>query len=334
MTKSPSTGSLPISPGVEMRHTCLAINPKIQILLTPWTAPTWQKTSAGASNAFYWGTLQDTMYDDFAYYLQVTIQKYQSQGIQIAALTLQNEPQNEPNSYPVMRLTAQNESFLAKTLGPKLSSNGITTKILVFDHNWDNYQFPITALSDSSAVSFIAGSAFHCYGGDVSSQTNVYNAFPNKEIWFTECSGTGASNLNADIQWNTNNLYFGAIKNWARTVLHWNFATDSNSGPHTGGCTNCRGVITVLANNVDVTYNEEFYGMAMFSKFLVFPAHRLDCGLTGGYGCVSTMCIKNGDGTVLVVIANFCQTPQIAVVQNGGSYVQLSANVGLTSFVW
>ena len=29
-------------------------------------------------------------------------------------------------------------------------------------------------------------------------------------------------------KWNTNNLYFGAIKNWARTVLHWNFATDVN----------------------------------------------------------------------------------------------------------
>ena len=112
-------------------------------------------------------------------------------------------------------------------------------------------------------------------------------------------------------KWNTNNLYFGAIKNWARTVLHWNFATDVNcmsslrfssllfcsfpfpsmlcyfllftssvlfylshafttAGPHSGGCTNCRGVITVQPNNVDVTYNEEFYGMAMFSKFLVY----------------------------------------------------------------
>jgi hypothetical protein len=49
---------------------------------------------------------------------------------------------------------------------------------------------------------------------------------------------------------------------------------------------------------------------------------------------VSTMCIKNGDGSVLVVIANFCQTPQSAAVQNGGSYVEVSVNVGLTSFVW
>jgi glucosylceramidase len=311
----------------------LSINSKIQILISPWTAPTWQKTSAGASNAFYWGTLQDSMFDDFAYYFQVTIQKYQSQGIQIAALTLQNEPLNEPNSYPVMRLTPQNESFLAKTLGPKLSSNGIKTKILVYDHNWDVYTFPIQAMSDTSANQYIAGSAFHCYAGNVANQANVYNAYPNKEIWFTECSGTGPSNYNANIQWNTNNLYFGAIKNWARTVLHWNYATDSNYGPHSGGCSNCRGVITVQPNNVDVTYNEEFYGMAMFSKFLVFPAYRLDCSLSGS-SCVSTMCIKNGDGSVLVVVANFCSSSQTVAVQNGGSYVQTSVNVGLTSFVW
>eukprot|EP00026_Physarum_polycephalum_P007115 Phypoly_transcript_07169.p1 GENE.Phypoly_transcript_07169~~Phypoly_transcript_07169.p1 ORF type:complete len:466 (-),score=60.26 Phypoly_transcript_07169:25-1422(-) len=312
----------------------LSINSKIQIMLTPWSAPTWHKTSAGASNAFFWGTLKDSMYDNFAYYIQVTIQKYQAEGIRIAAVSLQNEPLNQPNSYPVMGLTPQNESFLAKTLGPKLKSNGISTKILVFDHNWDNYQYPMTALSDPSAYQYIAGSAFHCYAGDVSAQINVHNAHPDKEIWFTECSGSGPSNFNGNIQWNTNNLYFGAIKNWARTVLHWNYATDSNYGPHSGGCDNCRGVITVHPNNFDVTYNEEFYGMAMFSKFLVFPAFRLDCSLQGGYGCVSAMCIKNGDGSVLVVVANFCQTPQFAAVQNGGNYVQMNVNVGLTSFVW
>ena len=156
-------------------------------------------------------------YDDFAYYFQVTIQKYQAQGINIAAVTLQNEPLNEPNSYPgiylpfshsspplllklvyiVMRFTPQNESFLAKTLGPKLNNNKITAKvlnfstyllsplfyfflltdqlnqILVYDHNWDVYQFPMQALSDSSAYQFIAGSAFHCYGGSVSNQQYV-----------------------------------------------------------------------------------------------------------------------------------------------------------------
>eukprot|EP00026_Physarum_polycephalum_P009892 Phypoly_transcript_10029.p1 GENE.Phypoly_transcript_10029~~Phypoly_transcript_10029.p1 ORF type:complete len:429 (+),score=64.05 Phypoly_transcript_10029:130-1287(+) len=312
----------------------LSINNKMQILITPWTAPTWQKTSAGTGFAYISGTLQDKMYDDFAFYFQTTIQKYQSQGINITALSMQNEPLDPANNFPVMGLTAQNESFLAKTLGAKLANVGINVKILAYDHNWDVPQYPIEVLSDPSAAQYLAGSAFHCYAGDVSAQQQVYNAFPDKEIWFTECSGTGASNYYENIQWNTNNLYFGAIKNWARTVLHWNFATDPNFGPHTGGCDNCRGVITVQSNNVDVTYNEEFYGMAMFSKFLVFPAYRLDCGQQGGDNCVSSMCIKNGDGSILVVIANFCQTPQFAAVQNGGNYVQMNVSVGLTSFVW
>jgi len=292
------------------------------------------KTSAGANNAWYWGTLADKYYDAFTLYFQVTIQKYKEQGIEIYALSFQNEPENEPSNMPVMRLTAQNESNLAILLGPKLRSNNITTKILVWDHNWNDYQFPLDVLSNAQASQYVAGAAFHCYAGDVSAQSKVHDAFPDKEIWFTECSGTtDSSDFGSNIQWNTNNLYMGAIKNWARTVIHWNLALDSNSGPHTGGCGTCRGVVTI-ASDGGVTYNEEFYGMAMFSKFLNYPAYRLDCGLQGGPGCVSTMCTKTNSGSIVIVVANFCQTPQNIAVQNGNAYVNTNVASGLTTFVW
>eukprot|EP01111_Echinosteliopsis_oligospora_P012851 TRINITY_DN4462_c0_g1_i2.p1 TRINITY_DN4462_c0_g1~~TRINITY_DN4462_c0_g1_i2.p1 ORF type:complete len:469 (-),score=120.74 TRINITY_DN4462_c0_g1_i2:8-1414(-) len=313
----------------------LTVNPNIKILITPWSAPTWQKTSAGADNAFYWGSLADNMYDDFAFYFQTTIQKYQAEGINIYALTLQNEPQNEPNSYPVMRLSAQNETALVKLLGPKLSSNNINTKILVWDHNWDQPDYPMDILSDQEAYNVVDGSAFHCYGGDVSAQSQVHDQYPNKEIWFTECSGTFANNdWSTNIQWNTNNLYFGAIQNWASTVLHWSFAMDPTGQPHAGGCDNCRGIVTVGYDHSTVTYNEEYYGMAMISKFLKYPAYRLDCSLAGGWGCMGTTCFKNGDGSIVVAVSNFCQTPQDTVIENNGQYVNYTVNVGLTTFVW
>jgi len=191
-------------------------------------------------------------------------------------------------------------------------------------------------LKDSTSYAYIAGSAFHCYAGSVSAQANVHNAYPDKEIWFTECSGTGASNFGGNLPWNTNNLYIGAVQNWARTVLHWNLALDNNAGPKTsGGCTNCRGVITVGSDSSTVSYNEEYYGLAMFSKFLKYPAYRVDCGLSGGYGCVTAICFKNSDASHVIVAGNFCQTPQEIVVQGtSSSYVSTTIPVGLTSFVW
>jgi len=313
----------------------LSINPDIKIMITPWTAPLWMKNSYSAGNGWYWGILLDNMYDDFAYYFQVTIQQYAAEGIHIYAMSFQNEPQNEPNTYPVMRLTGANESALAIALGPKFAANNIDTKILVWDHNWDDYEFPMEALSNSDAYPYIAGSAFHCYGGDVSSQTTVYNAYPDKEIWFTECSGTlDQSDWSTNMQYNFNNLYLGAPQNWARTVLHWCLALDPNGNPHTGGCPNCRGVITVESDNYTVTYNEEYYGMAMVSSFLNYPAYRLDCNLVGGWGCMNAMCIQNGDNSTVVVVTNFCQTPQYTVIQNGDSYVDLTVNVGITTLVW
>jgi hypothetical protein len=32
--------------------------------------------------------------------------------------------------------------------------------------------------------------AFHCYAGGVASQDSFHSAWPNKEVYFTECSGT------------------------------------------------------------------------------------------------------------------------------------------------
>eukprot|EP01113_Clastostelium_recurvatum_P024973 TRINITY_DN2990_c0_g1_i4.p1 TRINITY_DN2990_c0_g1~~TRINITY_DN2990_c0_g1_i4.p1 ORF type:complete len:479 (+),score=80.88 TRINITY_DN2990_c0_g1_i4:28-1464(+) len=308
----------------------LSVNRDIKIVLSPWSPPIWMKTS----NDWGSGTLRSDMFDDYAYYLQITIQKYNGLGIDIYAITPQNEPLNEPAGYPAMRFSAQDEASFVKSLGPKLKSNNIATKIIVFDHNWQWPEYPTTVLSDATASSFIAGSAFHCYGGQVQAQSQVYNAYPDKEIWFTECSGTGPSNFNGNIPWNTNNLYIGSINNWSRTVLHWNFVLDWNNGPYSGTCTNCRGIVTVQNGYNSVSYNEEFYGMAMFSKFLKYPAHRLDCSLQGGWGCMSTLCFSNGDGSTVVVVANFCQTPQVTAVQKNGQYVSLNVGVGLTSFVW
>ena len=42
----------------------------------------------------------------------------------------------------------------------------------------------------NTAGSAFTGASFHCYAGDVTNQTLFHNAFPSKEVYQTECSGT------------------------------------------------------------------------------------------------------------------------------------------------
>lgn len=50
------------------------------------------------------------------------------------------------------------------------------------------------------AGSAFAGVAFHCYSGDVSEQNDFHTQYPQKEIYFTECSGTIGSDWWSDIK--------------------------------------------------------------------------------------------------------------------------------------
>ena len=116
----------------------------------------------------------------------------------------------------------------------------------------------------SSASSAFDGAAFHCYGGDVSGQTTFHNAYPSKNIYFTECSGTYGSDWWSDLKWNVDHITAGAVENWARTALLWNIALDGNGNPHLPsqqpcGTAGCRPIATV---NSDGSYslNQECNG--------------------------------------------------------------------------
>jgi glucosylceramidase len=109
-------------------------------------------------------------------------------------------------------------------------------KLLDWDHNWDDPTDAMASLNDPVAQPYVAGVAWHCYAGDVSTQTTAHNAYPNKETYVTECSGGAWAPVWADnLLWNVTTLVMNGTRDWAKGVLLWNLALDENSGPHNGG---------------------------------------------------------------------------------------------------
>ena len=164
----------------------LSLNPNITIMATPWSPPGWMKSSGSMIG----GSLNSGDYQVFADYLTKFVQAYDAAGVPISLITAQNEPEYSPSNYPGSTFTAAQEtSFIGSNLGPDLQKAGLSTKVIAYDHNWNDTSFPETVLGNSTAGPYTAGVAWHCYAGDPSAQTTVRNAFPNKDTYFTECSG-------------------------------------------------------------------------------------------------------------------------------------------------
>ncbi len=276
------------------------INPRVTIMASPWSAPAWMKTT----DSMIKGTLRDDAYDAFALYFLAFVRAYEASGVPIYAVTVQNEPHFEPENYPGMRLTpADRARFIGRHLGPLLARAGVSTRILEWDHNWDEPGAPLAVLSDTLARRYVAGVAWHCYGGDVSAQSAVHDAYPDKDVFFTECSGGDWAPRFADnLLWTTQHLVIGATRNWARGVLMWNLALDEHHGPHTGGCGNCRGVVTIDSATGAVTRNEEYYALGHASRFVRPGAHRIES--TARAGTLETVAFRNPDGSIALIAAN------------------------------
>ena len=121
----------------------LAINPEIQIIATPWSAPAWMKTNhdlKGVTEAAKAGgatcRLRPESFALYADYFVKFIEAYRDAGIAIYGVTPQNEPQNDGSDYPCMRMDEADQIRFIALLGPPLKERKLATRIFVHDHNW------------------------------------------------------------------------------------------------------------------------------------------------------------------------------------------------------
>ena len=309
----------------------LTINPRLQVMGTPWSAPGWMKTSGSLIG----GTLRSDSVDVYARYLVKTVQALRARQVPIRFLTLGNEPKYAPPDYPGMLMSAAQQAALAATLHRRLVEAGITDLQLIgYDHNWDDTIYPTTLLADPAASGALAGSAFHCYGGQPSAQSVVHDAAPSKGIWFTECTGGDWSTSYAgNLGWDADTLLLGATRNWARSVLLWNLALSPTASPHTGGCSTCRGVLTVDPATGTVTRNVEYDVLAHGGKAVRRGAVRV--GTPEAVYGVKTVAYLNPDGTHVLMAYNSWLSDQVLVVDQGGRSIGAPLPAGsVVTLLW
>ena len=307
----------------------LAINPKIKILASPWSAPLWMKTTGKAQG----GVLLPEDFPAYAKYFVKYIEGMKAEGITIDTLTIQNEPLNEKNTPSMLMLESEQDDFIAHDLGPAFQQAGIKTKIILYDHNLDHPFYVLSILKDPEANKYIDGSAWHLYGGKVDAMTQVHDAFPAKNIYFTEQSindRTGATNMN--VAHPVARVMIGVTRNWSRNVLLWNLAADPNAGPHTnnGGCPVCYGALTIDSDNV--TRLVAYYVLGHASKFVPPGSVRIDSNTSE---TLPNVAFKTPDGKEALIVSNPGDTPQNFAVRYNGKAFTTSLGAGsVGTYVW
>ena len=305
----------------------LDINPNIKIMGSPWSPPTWMKTNQNSKG----GSLKPEYYPAYAKYFVKYVEAMATEGITIDAITIQNEPLHPGNNPSLLMEAADQAVFVKNHLGPSFENAGINTKIIIYDHNADRTDYPISILDDPDANKYIDGSAFHLYGGSINALSNVHMKHPDKNLYFTEQWVGANSEFGDNLKWHTRELIVGATRNWCKTVLEWNLAANSNLEPHTdGGCTECLGALTIDGNTVK--RNVAYYIIAHASKFVRPGSQRLSSNYSSE---LPNVAFKTPSGDIVVIVLNNTKFDKSFNIKTQGGSVTTSLDAGAVgTFVW
>lgn len=304
----------------------LAINPNIKIMGSPWSPPTWMKTN----NSTIGGSLKKEYFPVYAQYFVRYIQAMKEEGISIDAITVQNEPLHPGNNPSMLMEAPDQRDFIKFHLGPAFRQAGIATRIVIWDHNCDHPEYPISILNDAEAKQYIDGSAFHLYSGEITALNTVHEAHPDRNLYFTEQWTGKNESFSSNFMWHTEQVVIGSLRNWSKVVLQWNLANDTGFGPHTdGGCTECKGALTIGA---EIVKNPSFYIIGQISQWVPPGSIRIQSDILPGLKSVAFLTPQGKK--VLLVLNTSHKSQSFNIEFNGRRVTTLLKDQSAGTFIW
>lgn len=316
----------------------LRVNPAVKIIASPWSAPPWMKSNG----SYVGGRLKPEFYSAYARYFVKYLETMRGHGIHVSAVTPQNEPHN-PRNEPSMEMSATEQAdFIKGHLGPALRKDAPETEILCWDHNCDEPGFPLTVLADAAARAYIAGVAWHLYNGSPEAMSKVRAHYPAQKMYFTEQWVSAQDDFMGALRWHTKNVIIGTLRNWSRTALEWNLASDPRYALHTrlgavgalGGVTigaaikprrGARGASGGVTIGATIKRNPGYYLMAHSARFIrpgSVRVHSSELGQLPNVTCLTP------DSRMVMVVMNEANGARRFLVQHRGASATLELGAG------
>ncbi len=311
-----------------------------QIIASPWTAPPWMKDN----NEWFGGKLKKEFYPSWASYFSRYLDEYKKQGIDIWALTIENEPLGNGSHWESMHFTPEETAdFVRNHLVPTLKENGQVPNLLVYDQNRGDElkEWVDVLLTDSALLPDIYGTAVHWYNSTYDyfpeSLDHTHELAPNHHIINTEAC------IDAEVpHWNDDAWYWkkeatdwgwdwakdqkfrhpkyvptfrlardiiGCLNHWVEGWVDWNMVLDQNGGPNHAKNW-CIAPVIVNIESDEVYYTPLYYIMGHFSKFIRPGAKRIELNANWEEDTFMSNAIQNEDGSIVVTLLNMSKEPK------------------------
>lgn len=287
---------------------------KLNLFASPWSPPAWMKSN---NNMLHGGKLKPEFYNSWALYYTRFIKAYETEGIPVWGVTIQNEPMATQVWESCLYTADEEKDFLKNYLGPVMHKEGLQSKkIIMWDHNRDLiYQRAVTYFQDPDVTKYAWGIGFHWYedwsGGSqmFDNIRSVHEAFPDKPLLFTEgCNGP--FNMQQIYWWKWGERYgksmINDFNNGMTGFTDWNILLDENGGPnHVGNF--CFAPVHADTRTGELIYTNAYYYIGHFSKFIKPGAKRISS--VSSRSQLLTTAFKNTDGSIAVVVMNETSKP-------------------------
>ena len=272
----------------------------IQIFASPWSPPAYMKTNGEMNNG---GKLKEEYFELWSEFYVKFIEEYKKAGINISAISVQNEPKAVQRWDSCVYTAEEERDFVKNYLGKKMDNIGV--KVLFWDHNKERViDRAEVMLEDKEAEKHISGIAVHWYSGDHFEQLEMFHRlYPQKDIVFSE--GCYEYSLGSADTVKIGEKYahdmIGNFNNYCNTFCDWNLLLNEAGGPnHVGNY--CDAPIMADTKENKVYIHDSYYYIGHFSKYVEHGAVRI--GSSKWSPNIDTVSFKNPDGSVITIVLN------------------------------
>ncbi|MBQ2668597.1 MAG: glycoside hydrolase family 30 protein [Clostridia bacterium] len=277
----------------------LKASPDLFIFASPWSPPYWMKSNG---NVRFGGKLLDEWKTPWAEYVAKYLESCKAEGIDIPAMTIQNEPW-AVQTWESCQYTAEDEAELIRDhLGPVLEAHGIPMKYIIWDHNKERvYERAVDTLQDPAVRDKVWGIGFHWYSGDHFDAVGLtHAAFPEKVLIETEycvswrLEGTGMMRYAREI--------LGNMNNGTQAMVDWNLLLDETGGPYHYRYHGASAPVHINRETGELTIQPAYYALAHFAKYI--PQGSVCLATSSFDRDVTLTAFERPDGKIAVVVIN------------------------------
>jgi len=314
---------------VPMLREARKVNPDLFLFSSPWSPPGWMK----AGGSMLGGSMRRRYMPAYAHYFLKFLQAYAAEGVQIQAVTPQNEVDTDQDGRMPACIWPQEYEmeFVRDHLGPLLAQQGLATKIWILDHNYNLWGRAVAELDNAGVRKYCNAIAWHGYVGTPEMMTRAHEAHPDAEMYWTEGGPdyTSADYLTDWAKWGK--TFSDVLRNWCRSVTAWNLALDEKGRPNIGPFP-CGGLVTIHSQTREITRSGQYWAFAHFSRAVRRGARRFDSDST--LAEVQHVAFENPDGGRVVVVTNAgAARPVVLEMGNMESEIMLEKN-SIATLVW